>query len=70
MAASNGVGLVRFDQSAYPLLPVQTFGASVFDTNRTATLAAVNATSPHGATSIGNGVARALVHSGCESDGC
>jgi hypothetical protein len=55
--ANNGVGLVRFDQSAYPILPVQTFGASPFDSNRTATLTAVNATTPNGATSIGNGVA-------------
>ncbi|MFM0441796.1 tyrosinase family protein [Paraburkholderia strydomiana] len=54
--ASNGVGLVRFDQSAYPILPVQRFGASAFDPNRTATLTAVNATAPNGATSIGNGV--------------
>lgn len=54
--ANNGVGLVRFDQSAYPILPVQKFGASAFDPNRIATLAAVSATAPNGATSIGNGV--------------
>lgn len=54
--ANNGVGMVRFDNNAYPGVPVQTFGASPFDPNRVATLAAVQAIAPNGATSIGNGI--------------
>jgi len=55
--AHNGVGMVRFDNNAYPGVPVTTFGASSFDPNRVATLAAIQAVSPNGATSIGNGIA-------------
>jgi hypothetical protein len=54
--ANNGVGMVRFDNNAFPGVPVQTFGASPFDPNRVATLAAVQAVAPNGATSIGNGI--------------
>jgi hypothetical protein len=54
--ANNGVGMVRFDNNAYPGVPVQTFGASPFDPNRAATLSAVQAIAPNGATSIGNGI--------------
>ncbi|MEO7207689.1 MAG: VWA domain-containing protein, partial [Steroidobacteraceae bacterium] len=54
--ANNGVGMIRFDNNAYLGTPVQTFGPGPFDPNRIATLAAVQAITPNGATSIGNGI--------------
>jgi hypothetical protein len=59
---NNGVGLVRFDHDAYPGIPITQIGAAgVFDPNRAAVLAAVQAhtPNPNGWTSIGDGVALA-----------
>lgn len=54
--ANDAVGMVRFDNNAFPGSPVQTFGPGIFDPHRVATLSAVQAISPNGATSIGNGL--------------
>jgi hypothetical protein len=55
--ANNGVGMVSFDQAAYPGVPVNPFTGIAGDPNLTATVNAINALQPQGATSIGNGVA-------------
>jgi hypothetical protein len=52
----DGVGIVRFDNNAYQDTPVQTFGTGIFDPNRTTALGKVQAITPNGATSIGNGL--------------
>jgi Common central domain of tyrosinase/von Willebrand factor type A domain len=53
---NNGVGLVSFDQSAYPGVPVTRFTGGAFDPGRAAAVTAINAIHPAGATSIGNGL--------------
>jgi hypothetical protein len=54
--ANNGVGMVSFDQAAYPGVPVTTFTGNAGDPNLMATVTAINNLQPQGATSIGNGV--------------
>jgi len=54
--ANNGIGLVRFDQAAYPDLPVQQVGEGVFDPVRAQATIHVQAIQPAGTTSIGNGL--------------
>ncbi len=54
--AGDAVGMVRFDNAAFPGIAVQTLGAGIFDPNRVAVLNAVQAIAPNGATSIGNGL--------------
>jgi hypothetical protein len=55
--ANNGVGMVSFDQAAYPGVAVNTFDGSANDPNLMATVQAINNLQPQGATSIGNGIA-------------
>jgi hypothetical protein len=55
--ANNGVGMVSFDQAAYPGVAVSTFTGAANDPNLTATVQAINNLQPQGATSIGNGIA-------------
>lgn len=55
--ANNGVGMVSFDQTAYPGIAVNTFSGAANDPNLTATVQAINNLQPQGATSIGNGIA-------------
>lgn len=55
--ASNGVGMVSFDQAAYPGVAVSTFTGAANDPNLTATVQAISNLKPQGATSIGNGIA-------------
>jgi hypothetical protein len=55
--ASNGVGMVSFDQAAYPGVAVSTFTGAANDPNLTATVQAISNLQPQGATSIGNGIA-------------
>jgi len=54
--ANNGVGMVSFDQAAYPGVAVNAFTANPNDPNRVAVVTAINNLQPQGATSIGNGV--------------
>ena len=54
--AGDAVGMVRFDDTAFPGIAVQTLGAGMFDPNRVAVQHAVQAIVPSGATSIGNGL--------------
>jgi hypothetical protein len=53
---NNGVGLVSFDQTAYPGIAVTRFTGGAFDPGRAAAVTAINAIHPAGATSIGNGL--------------
>jgi hypothetical protein len=55
--ANNGVGMVSFDQAAYPGIAVHTLNGTAGDPNLTATVQAINNLQPQGATSIGNGIA-------------
>jgi hypothetical protein len=55
--ANNAIGMVSFDQSAYPGVAVLPFNGQPNDPNLLAASAAINALQPQGATSIGNGVA-------------
>jgi hypothetical protein len=55
--ANNGVGMVSFDQTAYPGVPVNALTGAANDLNLVAAVTAINALQPQGATSIGNGVA-------------
>lgn len=55
--ANNGVGMVSFDQAAYPGIGVNTFDGTAGDPNLVATVQAINNLQPQGATSIGNGIA-------------
>jgi hypothetical protein len=55
--ANNAVGMVSFDQSAYPGVAVLPFNGQPNDPNLQAASTAINALQPQGATSIGNGVA-------------
>ena len=55
--ANNGVGMVSFDQAAYPGVAVNTFNGAANDPNLMATVQAINNLQPQGATSIGNGIA-------------
>ena len=61
--ANNGIGLVRFDHEAYPVDPVLLLADPAIDTNRPKLVSDIKATSPNGATSIGNGLelARATI---------
>lgn len=54
--AGNGVGMVSFDQAAYPGVAVNTLTGAANDPNLTATVQAINNLQPQGATSIGNGI--------------
>jgi hypothetical protein len=54
--AGDAVGMVRFDDTAFPGIGVTTLGDGMFDPNRIAVLNAVAAVAPNGATSIGNGL--------------
>jgi hypothetical protein len=54
---NNGVGMVSFDQAAYPGVPVTTLTGAANDPNLITTVTAINNLQPQGATSIGNGVA-------------
>ena len=59
MLEGDGVGLVRFDHDAQPLLPVRTLGnGQITDTNRSDSHDAINgnALDPAGGTSIGDGI--------------
>lgn len=64
MRDGSGAGMVSFDHDAYPGEPLQAFGPS--STHRADVLAAINALSPGGATSIGDGVelARSTLNAG------
>jgi von Willebrand factor type A domain/Common central domain of tyrosinase len=53
---NNGVGLVSFDQNAYPGVPVTRYTSGPFDPGRAAAIAAIENIHPAGATSIGNGL--------------
>lgn len=53
---NNGVGLVSFDQNAYPGVPVTRYTGGPFDPGRAAAIAAIENIHPAGATSIGNGL--------------
>ena len=53
---NNGVGLIRFDDKAYPVDGVLKLTDPSIDVNRPKLVADVNATMPNGATSIGNGL--------------
>lgn len=53
---NNGVGLVSFDQGAYPGVPVTRYTAGPFDPGRAAAITAIENIQPAGATSIGNGL--------------
>jgi hypothetical protein len=53
---NNGVGLVSFDQSAYPGVPVTRYTTGAFDPGRAAAITAIDNIHPAGATSIGNGL--------------
>ncbi len=55
--ANNAVGMVSFDQAAYPGVPVTTFAGNAADPNLINTVAAITNLHPQGATSIGNGIA-------------
>ena len=55
--ANDAVGMVSFDQAAYPGVAVLPFNGQPNDPNLLAASAAINALQPQGATSIGNGVA-------------
>jgi len=55
--ANNGVGMVSFDQAAYPGVPVTALTGAANDPNLLTTVGAINNLHPQGATSIGNGVA-------------
>ena len=52
----NGVGIVSFDQAAYPGVPVTRYTTGAFDPGRAAAVAAIGNIHPAGATSIGNGL--------------
>jgi hypothetical protein len=54
--ANNGVGMVSFDQSSYPGVPVTTFTGMPGDLNLMNAVQAINNLHPQGATSIGNGI--------------
>ncbi len=53
---NNGVGIVSFDQSAYPGVPVTRYTGGAFDPGRAAAITAIANIHPAGATSIGNGL--------------
>jgi hypothetical protein len=53
---NNGVGIVSFDQNAYPGVPVTRYTGGAFDPGRAAAVTAVANIHPAGATSIGNGL--------------
>lgn len=53
---NNGVGLVSFDQNAYPGVLVTRYTSGPFDPGRAAAIAAIENIHPAGATSIGNGL--------------
>lgn len=53
---NNGVGIVSFDQGAYPGVPVTRYTGGAFDPGRAAALTAIGTIQPAGATSIGNGL--------------
>jgi|GEM_PF-1369190 len=54
--ANNGVGMVSFDQAAYPGVLVTTFTGAPGDPNLASTVHAITSLNPQGATSIGNGI--------------
>jgi Common central domain of tyrosinase/von Willebrand factor type A domain len=55
--ANSGVGIVSFDQDSHPGTPVTRFtGGGAFDPGLAATVTAIQAIQPAGATSIGNGL--------------
>lgn len=53
---NNGVGLVSFDQNAYPGVPITRYTSGPFDPGRAAAIVAIENIHPAGATSIGNGL--------------
>jgi hypothetical protein len=55
--ANNGVGMVSFDQSAYPGFNVTALTGAANDPNLLNMVNSVNNLQPQGATSIGNGIA-------------
>lgn len=55
--ANNAVGMVSFDQSAYPGFNVQTLTGSAADPNLNSMVMKIGNLQPQGATSIGNGIA-------------
>ncbi len=54
--ANNGVGMVSFDQSAYPGFNVMALTGAANDPNLTNMVTTINNLQPQGATSIGNGI--------------
>lgn len=54
--ANNGVGMVSFDQAAYPGFGVTTLTGSMGDPSLTNMVNKIDALQPQGATSIGNGI--------------
>jgi len=54
--ANNGVGMVSFDQAAYPGFNVMTLTGAPGDPNLTNMVTTINNLQPQGATSIGNGI--------------
>lgn len=55
--ANNGVGMVSFDQSAYPGFNVTTLTGAMGDPNLMNMVTTIGNLQPQGATSIGNGIA-------------
>lgn len=55
--ANNAVGMVSFDQAAYPGFNVTTLTGDPSDTNLLSMVNAIDNLQPQGATSIGNGIA-------------
>jgi hypothetical protein len=55
--AHNAVGMVSFDQAAYPGFNVTTLTGAANDPNLVAMVNTINKLQPQGATSIGNGIA-------------
>ncbi|KAH0558735.1 hypothetical protein GP486_004621 [Trichoglossum hirsutum] len=55
--ANNAVGMVSFDQTAYPGFNVTTLNGMITDPNLATMIAAIIKLQPQGATSIGNGIA-------------
>ncbi len=53
---NNGVGIVSFDQAAHPGIAVTRFAGGAFDPARAAAITSIQAITPAGSTSIGNGL--------------